>query len=237
MRAYVLICAHMCHGRAQVGWPLVSNGCTRTGCCRRKRRPYQDATRSKGPHFGLRLHEEALSRGSSLTNWTKDKVHRPKTKKKYDGSKVRWMGHLESNGFPGFLSATQDQLVPLALSMYEEIVRGAPSDGISPVGTMSAAVKQLHMLNDLNQTNPFIHTTVTAAIQRLRKVCKKEAPPVKHATRLTDVTYERLVYDCMNVCTLKCRVVAVHMCSLLYCVLLLMFCLCVYSLACSVCFV
>ena len=194
---------------------------------------------SKGQHFGLRLHEEALSRGSSLTNLTKDKVHRPKTKKKYDGSKVRWMGHLESNGFPGddWKSATQDQLVPLALSMYEEIVKGAPSGGISPVGIMSAAVKQLHMLNDLNQTNPFIHTTVTAAIQRLRKVCKKEAPPVKHATRLTDVTYERLVYDCMHVGTLKCSVVAVHMCTLLYCVLLLMFCLCVYSLACSVCFV
>ena len=109
---------------------------------------------------------------------------------------------MTENGFPGnsWKKATQADLVPLALTMYEEVVKGAAKGRVSPVDTMSAAVRKIHMQADLNETNPFIHPTVRGAIQRLGKVVSREAPPPKHAPRMTDGSYERVILDCLHVC-------------------------------------
>ena len=153
-----------------------------------------------GGHLGQNLAAAAASTGTSITGHLQTSIRKAGTLKKYASSEKIWFAQLARSGIVGdsWKTCTQELLVVVARRWMDNTIKACRAGGKVPIEIMSATVNRLHEKHSLELTNPFAHKSVRTSIKSLKATVKKMCT-VKHAPRLTSVSYEKMILDCLHV--------------------------------------
>jgi hypothetical protein len=173
---------------------------------------------SGGGHLGQNLAAAAESTGTSITGHLQTSIRKAGTLKKYASSEKIWFAQLARSGIVGdsWKTCTQELLVVVARRWMDNTIRACRAGGKSPIEIMSATVNRLHEKHSLELTNPFAHKSVRTSIKSLKATVKKMCT-VKHAPRLTSVSYEKMILDCLHVRPLCVFFFPFYLKCILYC--------------------